>query len=147
MSKYPGCHGVICKKNFGMTLPNSNRQSCGWWVAEFKYSVCSFVQIGSSTILLHIHSCAYDESQRGRLAISMKEIEDSTGGCLKFRPKTDVDHGWIRINGEKGVRCSADLGYQEGGKQNVNLEASRCVGDAFKKKYLLIRRHCIVGCL
>ena len=77
----------------------------------------------------------------------MKEIEDVTGGCLKFRPKTDVDHGWIRINGEKGVRCSADLGYQEGGKQNVNLEASRCVGDAFKKKYLLIRRHCIVGCL
>ena len=147
MSKYPGCHGVICKKNFGMTLPNSNRQSCGWWVAEFKYSVCSFVQIGSSTILLHIHSCAYDEWQRGKIAISMKEIEDTTGGCLKFRPKTDVDHGWIRINGEKGVRCSADLGYQEGGKQNVNLEASSCVGDAFKKKYLLIRRHCIVGCL
>ena len=53
---------------------------------------------------MHIHSCAFDELQRGTIAISMKEIEDSTGGCLKFRPKTEVDYGWIRINGDKGVK-------------------------------------------
>ena len=68
------------------------------------YSVCSIVQMGSLTILLHFHSCAFNEKQRGTIAISMKELEDSTGGCLKFRPKTDVDHGWIRINGDKGVK-------------------------------------------
>ena len=71
----------------------------------------------------------------------MKEIEDVTGGCLKFRPKTDVDEAWIRINGEKGVGCSAAMGFQQAGRQECNLEANNCVRDAFKNKCIILRSH------
>ena len=71
----------------------------------------------------------------------MKEIEDVTGGCLKFRPKTDVDEAWIRINGEKGVGCSAEMGFQQAGRQELNLAANNCVRDAFKDNCIILRSH------
>ena len=71
----------------------------------------------------------------------MKEIEDVTGGCLKFRPKTDVDEAWIRINGEKGVGCSAAMGFQQAGRQECNLEANNCVRDDFKNKRIILGSH------
>ena len=63
----------------------------------------------------------------------MKEIEDSIGGCLKFRPKTDYDYGWIRINGEKGIGCIATIGFQGGGEQYVNIEVPVCIRDALQR--------------
>ena len=53
----------------------------------------------------------------------MKEIEDNTNQCLKFRPKTIADDDWMEIeDNEEG--CFADLGFlgPNFGKHRLNIE-------------------------
>ena len=57
----------------------------------------------------------------------MKEIEDNTNQCLKFRPKTIADTDWMEIeDSEEG--CFADEGFLGPGlgKHRLNIERTKC---------------------
>ena len=53
----------------------------------------------------------------------MKEIEDTTNGCLQFRAKDNNDLAWVHIKSEQPL-CFATAGYR-GPRININKHQSK----------------------
>ena len=76
------------------------------------------------------YSCEFNEEERGSIAIGLRDIEDASGNCAKFRPATTADKDWVAID-HKESGCSATVGYlgPGHGAHTMNLErSSSCTG-------------------
>ena len=83
-------------------------------------------------------SCEFNEEERGSIAIGLRDIEDASGNCAKFRPATTADKDWVAIDHKKSG-CSAKVGYLGPGygAHSMNLERGGGTNrKLYQKKYV-----------
>ena len=84
------------------------------------------------------YSCEFNEEERGSIAIGLRDIEDASGNCAKFRPATTADKDWVAIDHKKSG-CSAKVGYLGPGygAHSMNLERGGGTNrKLYQKKYV-----------
>ena len=72
------------------------------------------------------YSCEFNEEERGSIAIGLRDIEDASGNCAKFRPATTADKDWVAIDHKKSG-CSASLGFNRHYKRSHLSLATDCI--------------------
>ena len=79
---------------------------------------------------LFLHRCDHFRQQEIELILcAMKQLEEVTAPCIKFRPAQKGDLDWVLILRKDDKRCFSGIGYEGPGKKEheINLGKSKAI--------------------